>query len=42
LRYWISSLQIAGLIALGNAQLAKELRDELYEQLDPNVEKRPL
>tara|TARA_R110000868_G_scaffold100893_15_gene277695 strand:+ start:97 stop:873 length:777 start_codon:yes stop_codon:yes gene_type:complete len=42
LRYWISSLQIAGLIASGNAQLAKELRDELYEQLDSHVEKRPL
>jgi hypothetical protein len=42
LRYWISSLQVAGLIALGNAQLARELRDELYLQLDRDVEKRPL
>jgi len=42
LRYWVSSLQVAGLIVLGNAQLAKELRDELYAQLDRNIEKRPL
>jgi len=42
LRYWISSLEVAGLIVLANVQLAKELRDELYLQLDSNVEKRPL
>lgn len=42
LRYWISSLEVARLIVLGNVQQAGKLRDELHLQLGQTVEKVPL
>lgn len=40
LRYWISSIKVAGLIVMGNTKRAELLRDKVYAQLKNNVEEQ--